>query len=243
MPNGRAAICGYSSAARARARLPRVQHVRATGPGRASTWIMRERDRPVDLGAQRCIHSSSFLGATMSSPATPCGASSKTARPPAAIARPRPNSSSSAAKVPGTGSPSMARWPIVRDVEKPSAPGLDRLLDDSGHRGDVVGGGRLVAGAALAHRVGAHRAVRDLAADVDGERPLLDGVEVLGVALPAPGDALGRARCRECPRRPPSARSATVRGPGRTGANPTPQLPATTVVTPCPLDGSSSCPS
>ena len=28
--------------------------------------------------------------------------------------------------------------------------------------------------------------------------------------------------------------------PGRTGANPTPQLPATTVVTPCPDDGSSS---
>ena len=33
-----------------------------------------------------------------------------------------PNSSSSAAKVPGTGSPSMARWASVRDVEKPSAP-------------------------------------------------------------------------------------------------------------------------
>ncbi len=33
-----------------------------------------------------------------------------------------PNSSSSAAKVPGTGSPSMARWARVRLVEKPSAP-------------------------------------------------------------------------------------------------------------------------
>ena len=33
-----------------------------------------------------------------------------------------PNSSSSAANVPGTGSPSIAVWAIVRDVEKPSAP-------------------------------------------------------------------------------------------------------------------------
>ena len=35
---------------------------------------------------------------------------------------PMPKSSSSAAKVPGTGSPSMARWAMVREVEKPSAP-------------------------------------------------------------------------------------------------------------------------
>ena len=33
-----------------------------------------------------------------------------------------PNSSSSAAKVPGTGSPSIAMCAIVRLVEKPSAP-------------------------------------------------------------------------------------------------------------------------
>ena len=69
---------------------------------------------------------------------------------------------------------------------------LDGLLHDAGHRGDVVVGGRLVAGAALAHRVAAHRAVRDLRAEIDGERPLLDGVEVLGEALPLPGDALGQ---------------------------------------------------
>jgi len=34
------------------------------------------------------------------------------------MARPMPNNSSSAANVPGTGSPSIARWPNVRDVEK-----------------------------------------------------------------------------------------------------------------------------
>jgi hypothetical protein len=37
-------------------------------------------------------------------------------------ARPRPNSSSRVAKVPGTGRPSLALWIIVREVEKPSAP-------------------------------------------------------------------------------------------------------------------------
>jgi hypothetical protein len=39
-----------------------------------------------------------------------------------------PNSSSSAAKVPGTGSPSMARWANVRLVEKPSAPAATPAL-------------------------------------------------------------------------------------------------------------------
>ncbi|CAG7209929.1 hypothetical protein PICSAR30_03446 [Mycobacterium avium subsp. paratuberculosis] len=70
--------------------------------------------------------------------------------------------------------------------------GLDRLADQPAHRLDVVGGGRLVAGAALAHRVGPDRAVRDLAADVDGELLLADRVEVFGVGLPPPGDALGQ---------------------------------------------------
>ena len=80
---------------------------------------------------------------------------------------------------------------MVREVEKPKRAGLDGLLHQARHRGDVVRGGGLVAGAALAHRVGADRAVRHLAADVDGELLLADDVEVLGVAFPAPGDALG----------------------------------------------------
>ena len=44
--------------------------------------------------------------------------------------------------------------------------GLDALLHDGGHGLDVVGGGRLVARAALAHHVAAHRAVRHLRAEV-----------------------------------------------------------------------------
>jgi len=34
---------------------------------------------------------------------------------------------------------------------------------------------------------------------------------------------------------------AISRCSGRIGANPTPQLPITTVVTPCPLEGDSTC--
>ena len=61
--------------------------------------------------------------------------------------------------------------------------------------------------AALAHHVAAHRAVRHLRADVDARAACVSSdVEVLGEGLPAPLDALGRARRRGCPRRPPSAR-------------------------------------
>ena len=71
---------------------------------------------------------------------------------------------------------------------------LDRLLDDSRHRRDVVFGRFLVAGTAVAHRVSAHRAMSDLGAEIDGKITLLDGVEVFGEALPLPGDALGQRR-------------------------------------------------
>ena len=80
-----------------------------------------------------------------------------------------PNSSSSAAKVPGTGSPSMARWARVRDWSR--SRGRRRRCPRATmrrHRLDVLGRGRLVAGAPLAHHVGPHGAVGHLGADVDG---------------------------------------------------------------------------
>ena len=64
--------------------------------------------------------------------------------------------------------------------------------DDVGHRREVVGRRRARARAALAHHVGAHRAVRHLRADVDRARPLGERVEVLGERLPAPVDALAQ---------------------------------------------------
>src|SRR5205823_5643676 len=72
--------------------------------------------------ASRNIQSISRSAPSRSSPSTPAGASSNTPAPASARARPIANSSSSAANVPGTGSPSMARWAMVRDVETPSAP-------------------------------------------------------------------------------------------------------------------------
>ena len=77
--------------------------------------------RPMAAESRR-IQSISFFGSSTSSPADPAGASSKIPVPSSPRAAPIPKSSSSAAKVPGTGSPSMARWAMVREVEKPRAP-------------------------------------------------------------------------------------------------------------------------
>ena len=52
----------------------------------------------------------------------PWAASNTTRRPVAAIASAMPNSSAGSANVPGTGRPSRATWPSVRDVENPTAP-------------------------------------------------------------------------------------------------------------------------
>ena len=72
--------------------------------------------------------------------------------------------------------------------------GLQRLAHERGHLLDVLGRGLLVLRAALAHHVGAHRAVGYLGADVDRAGHALDGVEVLREALPLPADALGQRR-------------------------------------------------
>ncbi len=62
--------------------------------------------------------------------------------------------------------------------------GRHRLLDELGHRGEVVGGGVLVVGPALTHHVVAQRTVGDLGADVERVLPPGDVVEVLGERLP-----------------------------------------------------------
>ena len=68
------------------------------------------------------MRATSRSGAARSSPIAPAGASSKTPAPNDLSACPIPKISSSAANVPGTGSPSTARCTMVREVEKPSAP-------------------------------------------------------------------------------------------------------------------------
>ncbi len=126
----------------------------------------------------------------MSSPAAPCGASSNTAPPPAATALPEGEEF-----VLG-GKGARHRFAVHRAVRQRSRggeaqrTGLARLLNQPAHDRDVLRCGGLVARAALSHRVGAHRAVRDLAAVVDGQFTPADHVEVFRVGFPAPGDAL-----------------------------------------------------
>ncbi len=69
--------------------------------------------------------------------------------------------------------------------------GLERIAHEGRHLRDVVGGRFLVARPALAHHVGAQRAVRHLRADVEHARHLLDRVHVFGKRFPAPLDSFG----------------------------------------------------
>ena len=73
---------------------------------------------------------------------------------------------------------------------EPERAGGHAVAHDAAHRRDVVGGGGLALRAPLPHHVEAHRAVRHLRADVDVEVALAEEVEVLGEALPPPGQAL-----------------------------------------------------
>ena len=178
------------------------------------------------------IHAISRSGASRSSPDAPSGASSNTARPPRCIARPSANSSSSAANVPGTGRPSMARWPSVRDVEKPSAPASIASCTIGAIAAISSGVAGSLRRAPLPHRVRAHRAVRHLHADVDAELP------ARRARRGTRGTSPSSSRCPRCSAVPGMSSTPSISemshssSPGRTGANPTPQLPATTVVTP-----------
>jgi hypothetical protein len=73
---------------------------------------------------------------------------------------------------------------------EPERAGADRLVDERGHRRDVVGGRGRVVEAALAHRPVADRAVADHAADVDALREAVELGEVLAVRLPVPREAV-----------------------------------------------------
>ena len=117
----RACVCGRTATPSAWAASD-CSSWRRHDSGSLLFWLMAYvTGRPI-AAARRRIHSISRSGAARSSPAIPAGASSNTPVPRSPSARPMPNSSSSAANVPGTGSPSMARWASVRLVEKPSAP-------------------------------------------------------------------------------------------------------------------------
>ena len=177
-----------------------------------------EPPHPVDLAAR---------ARRRSSPAAPAGASSNTARPPCGhapgrcrTARPRRRTCPAPARRPS------ARCPSVREVEKPSAPASIASCTIARHGGDVVGGGRLVrARRARPSRTRAPRrgrpACRCRCANVRPRRARRGtrGTSPSSTSMPSASAVPGMSSTPSI--RPMSHSSA----PGRTGANPTPQLP------------------
>ena len=134
---------------------------------------------------------------------------------PCAIASAMPSSSSASASVPGTSSPAFDRWSGVREVENPSAPARSASSTMRGHRRDVVGGrparwprrgrpsrSRAPVRGRPARRCRSRTGVRRARRGTPGR-------------LPVPRRFPRSAPCPGCPRRPPSARSATRGGPVR----------------------------
>ena len=147
-----------------------------------------------------------------------------------------PTSSSASAVSVGVNSPLLVRWLSVRDVVNPSAPASIASRAMPRHRVDVVGRRGFAARAALAHHVQPQRAVRHLHRDVDVERPAVERVHELGERLPVPRETFVQHRARDVLDALHQLDEPVVIA-GRTGAKPTPQLPTTTVVTPCHDDG------
>ena len=143
----------------------------------------------------------------------------------------------------GVGSPRLVRWLRVRDVVNPRAPARDAFGGRGGpsrrsRRRSPARGRRR----ARPSRTAAAAPWRHLGGDVDVVRPAARARRGTRRSSPSPRPGPRAARRRGCPRRLPSARSGG-RGPaGCTGAKPTPQLPITTVVTPCHDDGAAGRP-
>ena len=95
--------------------------------------------------------------------------------------------------------------------------------------------GRRALGGLLAHDVEPHRRVTDERADVDRHAAPLDGVEVLAGRSRTASRRRARRRAASMlmPSTFSSVRRMSSRCCGRVGATPKPQLPITTVVTPC----------
>ena len=123
---------------------------------------------------------------------------------------------------------------------KANGTSLDRLADVACHLSDVVGRGVLVVGAALTHHVDAQRGVRQEGGDVHRVLAPAERVEVLGEGLPLPLDPLVQRRAGDVLDALHQLDEPRLLARAAPGAKPTPQLPATTVVTPWEADGSST---
>ena len=127
----------------------------------------------------------------------------------------------------------MDGQPRRREAERAD---LDGLLGQLPHLGQVLGGGRLAVGAALAHHVDPQRRVRQVSGHVDVPLARFEGIHVLREGLPVPRQAVGH-HDTGMSSTPAITSTSTSWSSWRHGAKPTPQLPITTVVTPCADDG------
>ena len=197
-------------------------------------WRQRDRQRPARL-CRPCRAACRTRSSTSRKSDTSCSTplASPIQRRRCRPAR-RPTRSASASARPGD-----VRWLSVREVVKPSAPAsiASRAMRPISAMSSGVAVSR--SRAALAHHVQPQRAVRHLGGEVDVVRLALDARRGTRRSSPTPTTGLRAARRRGCPRRPPSARSSRWWSAGRTARSPTPQLPITTVVTPCHDDGAS----
>ena len=75
-------------------------------------------------------------------------------------------------------------------------PGPERLLGERRHQAHILLVRRLVGDAALAHGVGAERAMRQLGRDIHRARAPVERVQIFGKGLPLPGQPLGQRRAR-----------------------------------------------
>ena len=130
----------------------RCPSAHATGPVPASTWMSPKAIGRSISAPRRCIHSSSFLGAMMSSPRHLGARVRRTGLETARRHRPaHPEQFVLGGEHAGTGSPSMARSPSARRGEAKrataSAPAPSRT---------AMSIGRQHSSRALAHRISTH---------------------------------------------------------------------------------------
>ena len=170
------------------------------------------------------------------SPTMPRGTISISPRPVERTACPMASNSASSANVPGTGSPSLAVWTSVRELEKPNAPARTASFT----RAAILAMSASVAGSFLAPRspiTKARSAPCVIMPPTSRVRGMDSSTSRYSEKLcqphgnPADKDGPGMSST-------PSIRpiSQSWRS-GVAGANPTPQLPITTVETPCHSDG------
>ena len=144
-------------------------------------------------------------------------------------------SSSGAEWVPGI-SPWRDLCRIVRLVLKPRAPASSASAGEPGHLAELVGGDVVVVGP-LAEDERPQGDVGHLGGDVHDARHRSRGRR--GTRRSVSHDQ-SMPSCSAVPGMSSTASISSMRKswpPVRTGANPTPQLPITTVVAPCQLDG------